>query len=238
MKRDKLIKSLKLAINALKNDTIHYEWHSQCSCNCGVVSQAVLGLSSLEVRKRISPLITAINKKVEQYKALKKTPPDRTWKNIVKFNCSITGKTNVQILSDLFDAGLTPEDICHLEFLENPAILKRSGIPRTGIITEKVKTGTKQTIVKKGWFKKQVVTEDVFEQKTRNVENYLEPNYYSQKENLIKYLVAWVSILEEETRPISEKSEKLDLHEELLKEISNENYEKAAEIRDLIAVKQ
>jgi hypothetical protein len=54
--------------------------------------------------------------------------------------------------------------------------------------------------------------------------------YYKEKENLIKYLVSWIEILQESVSDISVE----DLEKQLTEAVTNEHFEKAAEIRDLI----
>lgn len=135
-KKQKLIKSLKLAINALKNDTIFYDWTRQESCNCGIVSQAVLGKSSEIVSDLFQNVIGHLDKKFEIFNqgiddASKKKEHCSTWKDGVKFLCPIIGKSNIQIFDELTEAGLSKDDIVHLEYLENPAILRKSGIKKS-----------------------------------------------------------------------------------------------------------
>jgi len=237
-KKEKLIKSLKVAVHALEADIVHYKWTEQSSCNCGVVSQAVLGISSLEIKKKIDSMITDLVEKKRDAKKIKEDEHayDTTWKNMVKFNCSITGKTSVQILRDLQEAGLAMEDICHLEYLENPAILARTNIPITGIITERKKVGTKKVKTKTGLFSSKIEEVPIYEKVSRTVKNHLVPLYYSEKTNLIKYLKAWIGILEEASVEVKSDSTKQTMQEELLKAVSGEDYETAAKIRDRIAV--
>lgn len=238
MKKQNLIKSLKSAIRALQNGTIHYDWVHQESCNCGVVSQAVLGKSLQEVKDAIHPMHIILNTHNHERKVKREEAIDTTWKNFVQFTCSITGKTDIQILKDLQEAGLTTEDMCHLEYLENPAILKRSGIMFTGTITKNVKVGTRKITRKKGWFSKEVIEEDIMQEQKQQVTDYLRPRYYQKKENLIKYLTAWVEILEEESKDTTQMKDPSynELNEELLKAVADEKYELAASLRDRILV--
>jgi hypothetical protein len=50
-KKEHLINSLRIAIDSLQNGIIKYDWNEQCSCNAGIVSQAVLGISINELQK-------------------------------------------------------------------------------------------------------------------------------------------------------------------------------------------
>lgn len=245
--KTKLIKSLKIAIHALENDTIHYNWEETSSCNCGVVCQAILDTTKRDVSKKILKMYTAFRGD-EKNKAA-----DFTWKYMVQNHCSITGKSNEQIFKDLFAMGLNTEDLTHLEFLENTAILNRANIYKTETITTQIKTDEKiiKTPIKilinapgiKGFFGKKIEKisyensiEEFFEVKIKEVK-YLEDAYYTKKENLIKYLKTWVEILEEMQIPISSQLTKEKLQEELIKAVGDEQYERASELRDLIATK-
>lgn len=188
MSKTNLITSLKTAITALEADTINYNWEKQQSCNCGVVAQAVLKKTSSEILGSISSMVNSVTREKQS----------GTWKNCVKNFCNITGESTQQIFKDLSEAGLSAQDICHLEYLENPAILKKAKI-RTGIFNKM---------------------------------------YFQKKSNLIKYLKAWVQILEQESKPADTINtlNKNQLREELLKAESNQEFEKCAVLRDKIAV--
>lgn len=224
-KKEKLINSLNIAISSLKNDTIYYDWQRQSSCNAGIVAQAVLDKTPDEISKLRSSLFKNLPEKV-----------DNTWKNAIKHGCSVTGKSMFEIINQLTEAGLSKEDIVHLEYLENPAILERSGIEK--IKTYKtVKTGEKKIPVTKPHsnFFKRILGEKEIGYKIEPVykevidkEEYPK-NYFKEKENLIKYLTGWVSILKEE--PVM-KTEETDLEARLLNAVANEDYELASELRD------
>ena len=61
-KKEHLIKSLKIVISALRNDTILYEWTSPESCNCGIVSQAVLETNSENLASMTSKFVSKLKK--------------------------------------------------------------------------------------------------------------------------------------------------------------------------------
>lgn len=230
-RKENLIKSLKVATNALKNDTIHYNWKEQESCNMGVVSQAVLNKTSVEISKDSNPMFKKLDK-------IDKERIQHTWKNAVKYTCSITGKKIPKIIKELEQAGISREDIVHLEYLENPAILVLSGIDKEAVYGDVV-VGKENKMVKVAHpnfflsflgIKVSVLKEiDVIENKIIDYE-YPE-DYYKKKENLIKYLVAWVSILENDN---SFENVKDDLEAKLINAVVDEDYESAAILRDKI----
>lgn len=231
-KKEHLIKSLKVAINALRTDIVNYDWKTQESCNMGVVSQAVLGITSKKLSKGLLPLFKKLDELGEKH-------IDHTWKNAVKYTCSITGKDLPDIISDLDKAGIGREDIVHLEYLENPAILALSGIDQNPIYGDVV-VDKKAMLVKEphpnllfAFFGVKVSVMRIVPIKENKIIGYEYPkNYYEDKDNLIKYLVAWVSILENNN---SFDNVKVDLEAKLLNAVVDEDYETAALLRDKIS---
>ena len=236
-KKEHLISSLKIAINALRNDTIFYDWQKQQSCNAGIVSQAVLGKSADEIEELRAPLFDVVNKlSKETNKEI-----SATWKNAIKYSCPLTGKNMPQIVLDLESAGIGREDIVHLEFLENPAILALSGIEKEEIRAD-VEVGGDYQMIKQphsntlfAFFGiKTIVQKYVPIYESQVVGSEYPNNYYAEKENLIKYLVAWVSILEGESSD-SFETDVNKLEAQLLNAVAEENYEVASNLRDKIA---
>lgn len=245
-KKIKLIKGLNLAINALKNNTIHYEWTSQSSCNCGIVSQAILGKN----KKEIHDLWGEASIKMQDFET-DKVKIDKTWQNAVKYLCPITGEPTVDVFRKLFDAGLSKSDIVHLEYMDNKAILERSGINKKikKITTEKVLEKTiEETEIKKhpnfflrifGKKVQEKVKKDVFrEVSSEKIVN--DDLYHTRQGNLIKYLTAWVLILEEGIKYKESDLNDLNvfqLENELLVAVAEENYEYASVLRDKLNFK-
>lgn len=245
-KKQKLIKGLNLVINALKNNTIHYELTEQHSCNCGVVAQSILGKNKAELN---SYWVEASNK-LTQFETDKKKI-DRTWQNAVKHLCPITGEPMADVFRKLFEAGLSKSDIVHLEYMDNKAILSRSGIKMkiNKTFKEKVFVETiEKTIIQNHpnfflrIFGKKIevkVTEDVF--KEVSSEKVVEDNqYHTRQHNLVKYLTAWVLILEEGVKHTETELEGLNasqLENELLVAVAEENYEYATVLRDKLNFK-
>lgn len=114
-----LLGALKQAVVALEKDYIFYDWNKPHSCNCGLVIQALTGLTS----GNVSSLFSAA--KIDAF--LK--PEDRkSWRDVCQVSCSITGEPIRRVFKKLKDLGMRPEDIVHLEFLSNKAILELSDI--------------------------------------------------------------------------------------------------------------
>jgi hypothetical protein len=240
-KKQNLINSLRLAVNALKNGTIHYSWVEQSSCNAGVVSQAVLGITREELQEKRLPLFKAL----QNFNEGRKTENglnelNLSWKNAIGVACPITGKNLPQIIIDLENAGLRREDISHLEYLSNPAILKESGIPK---VVEKIKIQIGEECVTRmvpdtslygkliGKKVAKTFTSPIYKEEIK--EKYSK-KYYAEKENLILYLSAWIRILLGESEKFDNQKESLE--SELLNAVAEENFERAAEIRDQLAI--
>jgi hypothetical protein len=130
----KAVKPLKKAlvevITALEKDYIRYEWNETPSCNCGLIVQSLLG----KTRDEIVQLNRQEKNKVPQYiKAIEARDTDtekyyNTWKNLAQARCTITGMPLDGIFKAMNEAGFRPEDIVHVEYMTNKAILENSGI--------------------------------------------------------------------------------------------------------------
>lgn len=195
-KKEKLIQSLSTVITALENDIVHYNWKKQSQCNCGLVSQVLLGMSQAELKNEIERQ-DIFNK--ERFKSTIGSDWC-TWKNAVKVYCPIAKKPLKQIFIDLENAGLSKEDIVHLESMDNPAIFSKSGIKTTKTVKKEFQNGF-QKVPSTTFFGRLFgikVQTPILE--IREVEE--EYNWYAEPQNLVKYLKAWVSILKNQKENI------------------------------------
>lgn len=234
----KLQTALKLVIHSLKNDTIHYDWRDPNSCNCGLVARALLHDTEINIKESIKEWQADLDK---QYNKV-----EGSWKNGIKYLCPLTGLSNYQIFNELFTRGMSREDIIHLEYMDNPAILKKSGLATN--ITKKIKTiDNGMTITKSRFVPDQnkfkaffgIGKVEYYEAPVLENVEYDEITYdkefeYGSKENLILYLTAWLDIITEKNTENITELDRVDLEAELLKSLSNEDYERASEIRDQI----
>lgn len=214
MKKVKLISALKTVIYNLEIGSVNYDWTKTSQCNCGLVSQAILGAGSGELNVLLSPVINHFNEQnPEKYK---KGNPN--WQEMVTERCPLTGEPMDVIFKMLYAAGMTREDIFHLENLSDPKILKHTNIVTKGWVQTTTKTVTKRVNrggllgilgLKKTIHKQEKTQKDIY--------------YYAVQENLIKYLRAWVSILEEEgiTPTATDLDSSLDISEEKVKSATN-----------------
>jgi len=231
-KKQNLITSLNIAIDALKNGTVLYDWTKQESCNCGVVAQAVLKVNKTDMRELWLETQNEVSKHVR-----KDQKREHTWRDAVVHLCPITGEPLADVFKRLFEAGLTKEDIVHLEYMNNPAILERAKIntnqTRTVVkIIDVVKPNPNRNLLQVlfGLNKTVKVKEE------KKVQEKID--HYSERQNLIAYLQGWVSLLKEGAKYHS--SDNLteltteQLQTELLNAVAEENYEYATELRNTI----
>lgn len=237
-RKETLINGLRTAIDALKNDTIHYNWDNQLSCNMGVVAQAILEVDAKVLEKMHRPLFKEINAINKRRKAKGKEQINTTWKNAIKYGCPITGKNMPEIVNILESKGMSRADIVHLEYLENPAILELSGIKRIENVEYRTVPHPNRLYRLFGATK----TEEVPASERKMAARY-EDGYYSNKENVILYLSAWLNILTNENLEIkikdynsSNRENYINLEKELLHAVADEDYEKAADLRDKISM--
>lgn len=159
-KKQNLINALNKVVDALKTDSVLYKWTQPSSCNCGLVVQALLGKNEHEIWSEFIPLQKALKgKNIEQC----------SWKNAVHHFCSVSGKPLFEIFETLEKLGLAPKDMVHLEYLENPVILKNSKIATERVFFNLIDTKEYPT------------------------------KYWEKKENVVLYLESWVDILEKES---------------------------------------
>lgn len=231
-RKETLIEGLRTAIDALKNDTIHYDWDNQVSCNMGVVAQAILGVDTKELGKMYKPLFKEVETINKRRKAKGKDLINTTWKNAVQYGCPITGKNIPEIINILESKGMSKADIVHLEYLENPAILELSGI-------KKIEKFDYNTVPHSNWLFRLFGATKI---EKVSVGTKYPHEYYADKENVILYLSAWLNILSDENLEIKPRDTEdfhvaahINYEKELLLAVAHENYEKAADLRDKIA---
>lgn len=177
-RKQNLIEALERVVYNLKNGTLYYKWSHQNSCNCGVVVQSLLKLGLTEFYQKTESSYIFDNKTLAKYMGIEVEDTHATWKNAAAVYCPITGIPTQEIFKELYELGLTNEDINHLEFMTNEAILEKSGII----------TRNKKKFSLKNFFR------------SKNNNSISEGKYYTKKENLILYLSSWVKILKEENK--------------------------------------
>jgi hypothetical protein len=113
-RKETLIGALRLAIDALQNGTIHYDWAEQCSCNMGVVAQAVLKVDVNELDDLRDSLFDKLAKINKERKNENKEPFDRTWKNAIQLGCPLTGERLPEIIKRLEELNISTDEVRNL----------------------------------------------------------------------------------------------------------------------------
>lgn len=233
-KKEKLISSLKIVIEGLSTDTVKYDWNYSASCNCGLVAQAILGCTRAELQNRASQENVFDKEELKRVLGISGDADnvEASWRNAVKAYCPLTGLPLKRIFQDLEAAGLSKYDIAHLEYMNNPAILAKAKLATTREASKDVFDRTEVVPHKNALLRFFGATMEVTVYKK---EAYIAPDnrYHRNQDNLIKYLTAWVAILEESMPTTGESIE--ELHEQKLVAEANENYELAATLRDKIS---
>lgn len=115
--KTKLITALRTAANAIQSGQFPYNWNNLVSCNCGVVVCAITGKAPVH-------LLSSEDLRVA-------TPKNRDtsldWSEFAGMVCPITGAPTHHIFKQLYEVGMLPSDIRHLEYLSDAKILKRVG---------------------------------------------------------------------------------------------------------------
>jgi hypothetical protein len=188
-KKVTLIEALTAVVTALENDTIDYDWCKTSHCNCGLVAQAVTrtGQDGLN-----NDYLIDIKNALQTKKKMAKGK-SATWTELVAEYCPLTGEPLADVFKKLYEAGMTREDIAHLEYLSDPKILAVSQV-NTGEYTQEYTT--KETRVTGWWMFKKTIAVSVKKEK--------KIGYYQVKANLFAYLKAWITILEKEKTQPSE----------------------------------
>jgi hypothetical protein len=100
-----LINALRETAQRLKNGAT-YAWGNHGACNCGNLLQVITPLSRQEIMGYAQ---TGIGE----------------WTELAEDYCGITNAPVDLMVSKLMEAGLTPSDIHHLEYLDNREILEQ-----------------------------------------------------------------------------------------------------------------
>lgn len=192
MNRTKLINALKSVLVNLAEDKVDYDWSETNKCNMGLVARSITGTLEDEFMKKYWINISR-EYKLKKNKHITGSP---WWSDLANHYCPTTGMPMVKIFQILYEAGMTKQDIINLETLKDEKILSLAGISKEPIVTYKHIAKTK-TVTKINFlgFRK------IEKENTGEVETIVDSKkeYYQSKENFIKYITAWIKILEQET---------------------------------------
>lgn len=105
----KIIHALRQTVAQLESGN-RYEWGHMGSCNCGNLAQTITSLSSAEIQAH------ALQKKGD-------------WSEQLIEYCPSSGYPMDLILSRMIDFGFTQNNLRQLEWLSDPEILAKMGVP-------------------------------------------------------------------------------------------------------------
>ncbi len=105
-----LLKAFRKTIEKLKNG-VHYEWGHMGACNCGHLAQEITHFSKAEIHQ------FAMQKKGD-------------WNEQIVEYCPSSGYPMDLLISTMLDAGLTLDELAHLEKLSLPEVLDRLPIDK------------------------------------------------------------------------------------------------------------
>ncbi len=114
-----LITAFRKTIQKLKNGA-PYQWGHMGSCNCGNLAQEIAQLSKAEIHRYAMQNSGDWNDQLIDY-------------------CPTSGYPMDLMVKKLLDAGLTLEELMHLERLSDPAILKHIPMPRRYQLAKNIK---------------------------------------------------------------------------------------------------
>jgi len=98
-----LVTALRTTAARLAGDAT-YAWGHHGMCNCGHLVQTLCGLPAAQIHR------VALE-------------GDGDWSELAGAYCPTSGHAIDDLISELVDAGLTPEDLRHLEWLDDPEVL-------------------------------------------------------------------------------------------------------------------
>jgi hypothetical protein len=113
--KNKLITALRLTAHKIENRLWDYSWSNMDKCNCGLL---VCALNNEEP--------DSIHKKIFGLGGLYSVTRQGLWSGVANF-CINSGKPNNEIISSMFAAKLSCDDIIQLENLSNPKVVSRIG---------------------------------------------------------------------------------------------------------------
>jgi hypothetical protein len=104
----KIITALRKTASQLENGN-RYEWGHMGSCNCGNLAQTITSFSRAEIQKY------ALQKRGD-------------WSEQLIDYCPTSGYPMDLIIEKMIDFGFTSQDLRHLEWLSDTAILSKTGV--------------------------------------------------------------------------------------------------------------
>jgi hypothetical protein len=131
-----LIFALRKTAARLSREEVTYRWASFAHCNCGHLAQTITGLDPAEIQRRAmrregdwgSQARNSALRRLPQRDHLDGPALDEgAWEPENVGACQATGAPLDAVLRQMYQLGLSPEDVGHLERLSDPEVRRRLG---------------------------------------------------------------------------------------------------------------
>ena len=135
--RTALIDALRQTANRLSLASTRYQWSSFAYCNCGHLAQTLTGMTAPEIRSvRMREEGDWGQQAIDRARGTARMFPDYgdrpaldegAWEPENVGACLVSGAPVDELFEQMYQAGLTPEDVAHLERLSDPNVRRRLG---------------------------------------------------------------------------------------------------------------
>lgn len=130
-----LIVALRETAARLQREDVTYRWASFAHCNCGHLAQTITGLAPAEIQKRAmrregdwGRQARDLGQRFPQFDFGDRPALDEgAWEPEDLGACQVTGAPLDEVLGQMYQLGLSPDDVGHLERLSDPEVRRRLG---------------------------------------------------------------------------------------------------------------
>lgn len=134
--RSRLVVALRETAARLSRDDVTYRWASFAHCNCGHLAQTITGLDPAEIQRRAMRREGDWANQARERGARgfpefdfgdRPALDEGAWEPENVGACLATGAPLDEVLDRMYELGLRPADVAHLERLSDPAVRRRLG---------------------------------------------------------------------------------------------------------------
>ncbi|KPK16004.1 MAG: hypothetical protein AMJ62_07405 [Myxococcales bacterium SG8_38] len=132
-----LIVALRQTAARLARQDVTYRWSSFAYCNCGHLAQTITGLDPAEIQKRAmrregdwggQARDSVLRRPFPEFDfGDRPTLDEGAWEPQDVGACQVTGAPLDEVLAEMYELGLSPDDVAHLERLSDPEVRRRLG---------------------------------------------------------------------------------------------------------------
>jgi len=133
---NRLIVALRQTAARLARKETTYQWASFAHCNCGHLAQTITGLDPADIQRRAMrregdwghQARSVTPRKFPDFDYADRPALDEgAWEPFDVGACTVTGAPLDDVLTEMYELGLEPSDVGHLERLSDPAVRRRLG---------------------------------------------------------------------------------------------------------------